>query len=300
MAIPLFPTFRPLDLTDRLPLEAYLRRHPPQASEYSFTNLFIWRFAGGYQIARFRDGYLIRKTSEGQTAFLQPLVPANPAEAVMTCFDYLRDAGEAPLIERVGEDFLAAGVWDPARVAIHEDRDNFDYVYSIAELIALTGEKYHTKKNLMHQFAGKYQPQYRPLRVEMADACLAFAHAWCEERRCEESPGLRQEQCAIVQLLTHFAALSAVGGVLEVEGRLAAFTLGEPLNDDTFVIHVEKADTALVGAYQTINREFLNHATGGYAFVNREQDLGVPGLRKAKLSYHPVRLVKKYRLTGIA
>jgi hypothetical protein len=295
--IPTFPAFTPISLTHKAELEAYLQAQPPQASEYTFTNLFAWRGVSGYQLCRFGAGFLIRKEHHGHLSFLQPLVPTDLPAALTACADYLRTAGHPPIIERVGEDALAqAGSltgWD-----VREDRDNFDYVYRIDELVALSGPRFHDKKNLLTQFLNKNPSyQYRPLTADRLDECIRYAHDWCELRQCETVEGMSHENCAALQMLHHFSALSTVGGIIEVDEALVALTLGEALAPDTLVVHIEKADNRYTGLYQAIHWDFLRHAGTGYTFVNREQDLGIPGLRKAKLSYNPVHLVKKYVLT---
>ncbi|MHB0935314.1 MAG: DUF2156 domain-containing protein [Armatimonadota bacterium] len=289
--IPTFPEFAPIALEHKGEVDAVLARARPLASEYTFTNLFAWAESSHYQLARFEDGLLIRKEADGHASFLQPLMPGDADAAVQACLD------AAGTIGRVGEDFLAR--LDLAKLpAVREDRDDFDYVYSVPELIALHGPKYHDKKNLLHQLDKAADWQYRPMTPELIERSLPFQHHWCQERNCTENEGLLREHCATFRMLTNFTALGLKGGAIEIDGRLAAITLGEPLNADTCVIHIEKAMGGLPGLYQAINREFLRDACADYAFVNREQDLGLPGLRKAKLSYNPARMVKKYTISG--
>ncbi len=292
--IPSFPTFAPVSLEHQDALEAWCAAHPPLASEYTFNNLFAWQPINQYAVAAYAGGYLIRKASDGHFACLAPLVAEGWMDAVEAAFAYLREQDMLPVLERVGEEVAAQ--FDLERVVLNEDRANADYVYRIADLIALSGEKYHAKKNLLNQFT-QQDYRYLPMDAERARRCLDFAHQWCEERQCAQVEGMSQENCATIRLLARFHELHLLGGVLEVKGEIVAFTLGERLNPDTLVIHSEKADTAFPGAYQAINWEFLRHAGDGFTFVNREQDLGVPGLRKAKQSYHPIRLVSKYRVT---
>ena len=289
--IPTFPEFAPIAIEKKGDVDAVLARLRPLASEYTFTNLFAWAETSHYQLARFEDGLLIRKNLDGHVTFLQPLMPGDPAGAVRACLD------AAGRIERVGEDFLAR--LEPAlQSAAREDRDDFDYVYSVPELIALHGPKYHDKKNLLHQLDKAADWQYRPMTLALIERSLPFQHHWCQERNCTENAGLLREHCATFRMLTNFTALGLRGGAIEIDGRLAAITLGEPLNADTWVIHIEKAMGGLPGLYQAINREFLRDACAEYAYVNREQDLGIPGLRKAKTSYNPVRMVKKYTIVA--
>lgn len=290
-----FPEFTPITLAHRPLLQEWNLQHPPQTSEYSFSNLFGWRNACGYALAQLGDGLLIRREDHGKMTFLQPLVSKAHGEAVKACFEYLQAAGHAGVIERVAEDFVHALGTDPGWT-IHEDRDQFDYLYLAAELRELAGERFHDKKNLLNQFQRKYQANYLPLTADIAHRCIEFAHEWCEDRRCMQYPGLREENCAVVQMLLHFAELELIGGALEIAGKLVAFTIAEKLNPPTLVIHAEKAKQGITGIYQAINQQFLLAQTDEVIYVNREQDLGLPGLRKAKLSYNPTALLKKFRI----
>jgi len=294
--IPEFPQFKDLELSDRETLEDCFRNNPPLISEMTFTNLFGWRKVCGYRLSRFQGGLLLLKQSNGIETFLAPQGVSDPLEAVEACFDFLRSRKKTPVLERVGEDFLARVPVLRERYEVRDDPDNYDYVYEVRQLIALEGKKFHEKKNRLNQFRKNYVYRYLPLTPELVEACLAFEHEWCEEKNCDENESLLHEKCAIMEMLRNFKSLSTRGGLIEITGAVVALTLGEPLNDDTFVIHVEKAKSSLEGIYQAIHWEFLRREAVSFRFVNREQDLGVEGLRRSKESYHPVRMIKKYTL----
>jgi hypothetical protein len=294
--IPAFPDFREIELSDRATLEDYFRRNPPLISEMTFTNLFAWRKVCGYLISRFRDGLLILRRNDRHLSFLPPLVSSNLPEAVDACFKYLRAEGQEPLLERVGEDFLAGDPVLLERYEVREDRDNFDYLHEVRQLIELRGRLFHDKRNNLNQFRKKYEYRFLPLTPDRIPDCLNLVHQWCREKDCDEDQSLFHEKSAVLEMLENFTALGARGGLIEVDGNLAALTLGEPLNRDTFVIHVEKGMGNIEGIYQAVNREFLLRLEDQFLFVNREQDLGIEGLRRAKESYNPVRMIKKYTL----
>jgi hypothetical protein len=294
--IPLFPDFKPVTLEDKEAIDEYLRMHPPLCSEFTFTNLFAWAPSHGFQISRFGDGFLILcDTGKGQS-FLQPLVHNQARDAVIACLDFLKTRVKRPAIERVGEDFMEYGLSNKTGLDIHEDRDNFDYIYDIQELIALKGKKFHDKRNHLNNFIKSCRYNYIPITSGLLMQCMEFAHEWCNERECEKDDGLTKEECATYRMLRYFDELGIKGGVIETGGVICALTMGERLNDDTLVIHIEKAKAGIQGLYQAINWEFLRHEAGDLKFVNREQDLGVLGLRRAKKSYNPVRMIKKYRI----
>lgn len=294
--IPLFPDFKPITLEDKEMIDAYLRLHPPLCSEYTFTNLFAWAPSYGLQISKFGDGFLILRKTDKELSFLQPLVHKQARDAVLACLDFLKTRVKRPIIERIGEDFMEYALFGKTGLDIHEDRDNFDYLYDTQELITLRGKKFHDKRNHLNNFIKNFRYNYIPITSSLIMQCMEFAHEWCNDRECEKDNGLTREECATYRMLKHFDELDIKGGTIEIDGRVCAMTMGERLNHDTLVIHIEKARTGIQGLYQAINWEFLRHEAGNLKFVNREQDLGLPGLRRAKKSYNPVRMIRKYRI----
>ena len=170
-------------------------------------------------------------------------------------------------------------------------------MYLTEDLIQLKGRKYHRKRNHIKQFTDKYAYQYVPLTHEWIAECLRLETEWCDLRHCDVIPGLASESVATKEALTHFETLGIKGGAILINGKVEAFTLGESLNRETVVIHIEKANPAYEGLYAVINQTFLGNEWSGYAYVNREQDLGEEGLRKAEESYFPHHMVNKYTIT---
>ncbi len=178
------------------------------------------------------------------------------------------------------------------------DRNNFDYVYNAEDLATLAGRKYHAKKNHVNKFKNTYQDyRYLPLTSELTGMCIDNAVEWCKKHGCQQGDGLDMEKKAIIEALNSFDFLDLAGGAIMVEGKLEAFTFGERLNSDTVVVHVEKANPNIPGMYAVINQEFSSRYWPQFRYINREEDLGIPGLRKAKLSYHPEILLEKYIVT---
>jgi hypothetical protein len=175
-------------------------------------------------------------------------------------------------------------------------REHFDYLYRSQDLIQLAGGKYHAKRNHINTLERTYRWRYEPLEDRHLPACRELAAVWCRMKRCEEDLNLMGEWEAVGAALAHLEALQLQGGVILLDGRVEAFSLGELLNRETAVIHVEKANPEIRGLYALINQQFCQNVWAGVSYINREQDLGEPGLRTAKLSYHPHRLVEKFRL----
>lgn len=175
-----------------------------------------------------------------------------------------------------------------------EDRDNWDYVYLQEKLASLSGRKFHSKKNHLNAFL-KNNPDYvyEEINASNVAECIAFGRKWCE-RRSEEDPSVECEYCALKEALNNQEALGIKGGLIRINGQVEAFTFGERMNAEMAVIHVEKANPDIRGLYTVINRDFVRQAWPDVKYINREEDMGKPGLRIAKESYDPVFMVKKY------
>ncbi len=171
--------------------------------------------------------------------------------------------------------------------------DLFDYVYSAQKLSDLSGKKLHAKRNHINRFISEYNWSYESVTSDNIDDCAEILKMWNSEGN-EQAEG---EETAIKTAFRDFEPLELIGGLLYTEGKPVAFAIGEKLSSDTFVVHFEKAIAETTGAYSMINREFVRHIMRVYPdtkYINREEDMGIAGLRKAKLSYNPVKMVKKY------
>lgn len=178
------------------------------------------------------------------------------------------------------------------------DRDSYDYVYNAQDLAELKGRKYHGKRNHIHYFEDNYGDHiYLPLTPDLIPACIENTIEWCEKKNCDNNPSLECEKCAVIEGLNNFTYLELEGGVIVINGKVEAFTFGEILNENTAVIHAEKGNSDIRGIYPTINRNFCCYNWLGMKYINREEDLGIEGLRKAKESYYPVKMLEKYVVT---
>lgn len=184
--------------------------------------------------------------------------------------------------------------WFPGMFEICANRDNFDYVYTVEKLSTLRGKKLHGKRNHIARFMDEGDWHYEPLTEKNMDECRRMAKEWTSLRAEKWNEEMELEVGVLEVACANFHALGLCGGVLYKGDKIVAFTIGEPLNTDTFVVHFEKAFPDLQGAYPMINQQFILHEAQNYQYVNREEDTGDLGLRKAKLSYYPDLLVKKY------
>lgn len=182
----------------------------------------------------------------------------------------------------------------PEITEYQDDRDNWDYVYLQEKLASLSGRKYHGKKNHANAFRKEYPDYvYEQITEDNLAECYAFFDKWCERRQAEDS-SIGCEFCAIKEALGNRKVLGIQGGLIRIGGQIEACTFGEKLNEDTALIHVEKANPDIRGLYTVINQDFVNNAWSEVKYINREEDMGKDGLRKAKESYNPEFMVKKY------
>ena len=289
--------FKPLELKDKKVFDRFLSEEYPEISELTFTNLFMWRHKYCPLWAEVKGCLLITLTPDHETSFgLQPVGSGDKEDALDALCTALEEGVGNARICRVSEDFVQRHV-DTKRFDCTLDQNQSDYVYATQDLIKLAGRKYHKKKNLLNRFFKNHIFQYCKLDLERVENFLDMQESWCRIRECAEDPGLLSEDYAIRDALIHFGDLDYEGGAIEMNGRLEAISIGEMLNPETAVIHIEKANPEIPGLYAAINQLFCQKAWSDVPYINREQDMGIEGLRKAKLSYHPHHLVKKYVVT---
>jgi uncharacterized protein len=286
-----------LSLNHQNIIEDFLRSHPPKISELSFTNLYIWRHYYQFQTT-LHEGFLTLLAQPPGTKpfFFPPVGQGNLQAWVFDCLAYLKEQGFSPRLSRIPENIQKALSALP-KLKAQLDRNNSDYVYLTQNLVRLSGNKYHTLKNHINRFSKQFDWEYLPLTADLIGECLELQEEGCRLKQCLESPSLLSEEQAIIEAMNHFDQLNYKGAVIRAEGKVEAFTLGEILNPETVVIHIEKANPQLPGLYSLIQQQFLEREWNEIPYVNREQDLGLAGLRKAKLSYHPEFMVNKYTIT---
>lgn len=285
--------FSPLEL-DCLPLvRERLAENPPEISEHTFTNLYIWRKSRQIELIDSGGAILFLARREGYTSIFGPPVGGiEPAQAAAMASGA---AGGAPVpFERLTRSYAEASLGAGAEIL--EDRANFDYVYRRSDLAELEGRRYHAKRNLIAQCLASCSPTYEDIAPSNIREASEMMDEWCRRRGCNHDTGLCDEYIAVKELFANYAKLGAIGAAIRIEGKIAAFTVGEKLNDSTAVIHFEKAMPEYKGLYQVMNNWFAKNHLGKFEFVNREQDLGMDGLRRAKESYFPSHMVEKYSM----
>jgi len=287
MKLPQYPDFRPVGLEDREVIMCYLDAHPTGVCEMNFANIFIWKDSERPKYTFLNGNLCLLVEPTFAPAYFLP--PAGGTDICGTIQTLLR---LAPRLSRVPEAFVReCGHGFRAE----EDRDNFDYVYLSEDLAELKGKKFDGKRNRIKKFETSFEYAYGRLRREHAEDCRRLLLQW-HEAKGNGDPYLAAEKDAILEGLALYEEIGLVGGVVLVGGRVEAFTIGMRLTDDTAVIQIEIANPAYPGLAQWINREFIRREWSAFRYINREQDMGLEGLRKAKLSYQPDHLVKKYNI----
>lgn len=291
--------FADITLHNKNEFDRLIKQYNPRISELTFTNLFAWRnfYKFRYTIIA---GLLciISVPCKGEPFAMMPVGALNDesfGEAFSGLREYFLQKGWRPAFRKITCEEL---VYFRSRIASEEsivyDRDSSDYLYNTADLISLRGKKYDGKRNHINKFKRQHTYEYVPLDCSLLDECSRIMEQWCRDRNCNCQNGDYCERHANLELLHNFKTLGCKGALIKMDGVFEAFTAGEMLNDDTAVIHIEKAKNTVDGLYTIINQQFAEREWSGSTYINREQDLGKEGMRKAKLSYQPLKFIDKY------
>lgn len=289
--------FREPRLEDATWMNGLLRTSGFRSSEYAFTTLFMWRRFYHNRIARLGDTLFI-KSQEGQDRFFLLPVGGDMRENLLLLKDYAHDRGHPLRLFVTDAAWLPRlEAWFPGGFDVKPMREEFDYLYAVEDLATLQGKKYHGKRNHINSFSEQYAWSYEAITDGNTPDVLEMAQEWCRQKGNCQDESLRSEKCAIREALAHRTELSLTGGLIRVEGRVVAFTFASPINGEVVDIHVEKALPDYAAAYAVINREFAARELSGYRYINRENDMGIEGLRRAKKSYQPAILLEKFLCT---
>ena len=286
--------FKKLEINDSHIIKKYLKNEEYNSiSEYTFTNLFIWQNVRVIQFAEHNDGLILLATEKVKKYFLPPLGYGRQGLITAYLLDYGSHHKMTNFIKRAPLEFINR--IDMNQFEKKEDRNNYDYIYLAEDLALLPGRKFSNKRSFIKKFKLNYDFEYLDYDPTMQSECIELAERWFARKNDDKQ---RCDECnAIKTFLNHYEHFDAPGKVLRINNKVVAFAFGEELNPDTYVIHFEKADTEFIGIYQTINQLFAQDVLNkGYKFINREQDLGIEGIRKAKNSYHPVKMGEKYNI----
>ena len=289
--------FKPITIEDKELITSFIYPHNYRNCDYSFANICSWRFLYDTEFAVV-DGFLLIRFWLEDNSRLGYMTPAGIGD-----LKHALELLEADSLEH-GHPLCMLGVTPDAKDILEEalpggffyipERDYFDYIYLREDLALLKGKKFQSKRNHINNFKKRYEYEYAPITPELIPQCLKLECKWYKANETEDdAEDLNFERISMTYALNHYDELGLLGGALLVDGKVIAFTFGAQINHDTFGVHVEKADVNYEGAYTVINQEFASRLPEEFVYVNREEDLGIPGLRQAKLSYNPVILLEK-------
>lgn len=287
--------FKRPELEDKDLVNHYFFEAPGRSCERTFVNVFLWSRHYKVKFAVIEDALVFRDESDGYVFSYPAGEPEAVKRALEAVMEYCREH-ECPfrLYNVTPEHFDQMEKWFPGRFQIEYVRDVADYVYETEKLATLAGKKLHGKRNHINRFKALYPDwSYEKMDDGNVEECFQMALKWRNQNGCDDDAEKNAEMCVTLNSLRLYKELGLRGGILRVNGEIAAFSMGEPLCSDTFVVHIEKAFAEIEGAYPMINQQFVQHECMDYTYVNREDDAGSEGLRKAKLSYRPAFMVEK-------
>jgi uncharacterized protein len=285
--------FQPVTLADRDFFVRHYADYPQTHSDNTFTNMVCWNHYAHYQYAFIRDNLLIASTIDGITRFRSPIGPRDPEvlrSLVKLAMD-LSDDEPIVLIDPATIEWMHTILPD---LRLEPDRNHFEYVYLATDLADLPGKPYLNIRHQVNKFRRNCKFSLEPITPENSEEVKRFLIQWCEWKGCEGDPVLAHEKEATFFAIDHFKELSMSGLIIRVYDKIGAMSLFERLNADTALIHFEKGMPDCEGIYKEINAETAAQLRNEFTYVNRESDLGVSGLREAKMRYHPHHMVEVY------
>ncbi len=289
--------FQPLDLHFRDEYSRILAEIPPRGCEYSFANLYLW---GLQKVAESAGCLLFFSHAHGKSVYPYPVGTGDKQAAVRLLIEDAEERGipcRFVCLSNADKEELESLF--PGEFLFRPDRDGFDYVYDINDLANLKGRKYQKKRNHIHKFQENHpNATVQVLTGDLLEQSQHFCANWFRSRKLEDPHGnYLLEEIAIARAYRHYDALGLRGIALVEDGKILAVSIGSPLSREIYDIHFEKADDRDDGAYAAVNQAFAGFLRAQYPalkFLNREDDMGLEGLRKAKLSYCPTYMEEKY------
>ncbi len=295
--------FKPVSLDDRDFFIKHYERFPQVHSDNTFTNMVCWNHYAHYRYVYREDCILLSSTIEGTTRYRPPIGPRNPdlLETVMELASKSTDDCPLVILDSESKNWIS-GIYP--ELNLYPVRKYFDYVYRASDLAELHGKSYLTIRKQFNQFQRNCSPLVEPITSNNALEVHKFLEDWCEWKDCDSEPVLANEKKAVFFAISHFSELLLSGLAIRVKGNIMAMSLFEGLNKDTGIVHFEKALLECKGIYRAINVEAAKYLAKNYVYINRESDMGIEGLREAKMRYHPdhmveVNLIKRDELERI-
>lgn len=296
-----------ITIENRAVLEEYLNGYEYETSGLSFSALYMWRDINEFCFEIIGDYMCISGIShlelDQKLNFMFPPLTKTGSydrnklrETILEAKKIFESEGAVFNLRLVPEHMTQLICDAVPEIEFSEDRPNFDYIYRREDLVELRGKKYHAKKNYINSFKKNYEYEYEPINSGMADELMEFIEFFNSRKEIPEHEMelLKNEEAAMRDVFENFEACGYYGGIIRIDGRIQALTAGGRLGSNMLTQHIEKANTDYRGLYPMICNEFCKALPEDIEFINREEDMGIENLRKAKLSYKPVKLLEKY------
>ena len=289
--------FRHLTLDDKAKAAKALAESDFMGCEYSFANNLAWCRLADSKICFYKDFYIVCSfgNDDGIPTFILPSGKGDYKAVITEMERFSNSIGHPLRLCGVTEKSLEMlNEFYPDRFTAELDRDGSDYIYLRSDLAEMKGKKFHQKRNHLAKF-NRIESEFSLITERDFDDCISFIVSDYNNKYDDNTThSAIAEQYAVNTYFNNFTELGLQGGIIRIGGKIAAVTIGERLNSDTFCVHIEKADRSYDGIYTGICNSFVKVCTENYTYINREEDLGIEGLRKSKLSYNPVFLLNKY------
>ncbi len=287
--------FKPVTLADRDFFVKHYERFPQSHSDNTFTNMVCWNDYAHYRYAYVEECIVLSSTIAGMTRFRPPIGPHNPDLLREVMMIAAQSEEELPfvILDTETKDWMA-GLYP--ELEFHPQRRYFEYVYLATELAELPGKGFLTIRHQLNRFRKTCTPQVEEIREGNIAEIREFLDQWCEWKDCESDPTLASEKDAVIFAISHYRELELSGLAIRSEGKIGAMSLFEGLNKDTALVHFEKGLPDCKGIYRAINAETAKILARDYTYINRESDMGVEGIREAKMRYHPHHMVEVHML----
>lgn len=282
-------TFHTLTLSDRDTMQAVTLHTGRRNCNYTFANLIGWQFRYNTEVCVRQDTVVLRYTFNGRQAYMVCTTAPLPPELIQALYDDSND--DLTLIGLEDTQVRQLSTSCPQfSFSITPVRDQYDYIYRRTHLATLHGRHLSAKRNHIHRFRAEHPDfEYRPLTPELFDECRRLTGIWQEQKDASDTIAIERQ--VMENILSNWDTLGMTGGSIFIDNHMVAFTYGAAVTTDTLDVCAEKADRHIEGTFAIINQQFAQHLPEQYTYLNREEDMGIPGLRQAKLSYHPETLL---------
>lgn len=285
--------FRQAKISDAENIREKLIYAQPYGCEYSVGNILGWNHYYMGVFSMINDCFVLRIKDKNLFGFPKGKDHIGALETIYSTYEncsfFSLESRECEIIKNIF----------PGKFDFVPTRNSFDYIYRQSDLAQLKGKKYHSKRNHIAYFEKNNNWTYEEITPESIAECIEMNEKWYNENVDRDPIGIETERSVLNFALENYSVLGFLGGILRSDGEIVAFTFGEKLNDKTFVTHFEKAYSSVRGAYPMINMLFARESLKDFEYINREDDTGSEGLRKAKLSYHPEILLEKFTAVRI-